>query len=223
MPAVPETLVRVFASRIAPDPELHRQLAECGRTAELKAGQAYLRRGSEVEAFAFVVDGSLRVAKTGEGGREITLYSVGPGECCTVNVLCLLSGQPSPAQAVAETDVRAVIYTRELFRHWMETSGAFRDFVHAQLSERMVAMMTLVEEVAFQRMDRRLAGYLAERVEKSGAVELALTHEAVAADLGTAREVVSRLLKCFEHRGVVRLSRGRITVSDPERLRDVEF
>jgi len=223
MPAVPETLVRVFASRIAPDPELHRQLAECGRTAELKAGQAYLRRGSEVDAFAFVVDGSLRVAKTGEGGREITLYSVGPGECCTVNVLCLLSGQPSPAEAVAETDVRAVIYTRELFRHWMETSGAFREFVHAQLSERMVAMMTLVEEVAFQRMDRRLAGYLAERVEKSGAVELALTHEAVAADLGTAREVVSRLLKCFEHRGVVRLSRGRITVSDPERLRDVEL
>ena len=223
MSAVPDALIRTFAPGFGPDPELHRQFAECGRVVDLKAGQAFLRPGSRVDVFAFVVEGTLRVAKTGGNGREITLYTVDAGECCTVNVLCLLSGDDSPVDAQAETDLRAVVYSRDLFRHWMETSTAFRAFIHAKLADRMVAMMTLVEEVAFQRMDRRLAGYLTDRVARAGAAELALTHEAVAADLGTAREVVSRLLKCFEKRGVVQLSRGRITVRDPERLHDIEL
>lgn len=223
MNVVPETLVQNITARIGLDAELRRQFAESGRVVELKTGQAFLRRGSVVDTFAMVVGGVLRVAKTGEGGREITLYTVGPGECCTVNLLCLLTGQESPVEAVVEEDLRAVLYSRDTFRRWVNESPAFRDFVHQQLAERMVGMMALVEEVAFQRMDRRLAGYLSDKVERGGAAQLCLTHEAVATDLGTAREVVSRLLKCFEKRGLVELSRGRITVTDAARLRDAEL
>ncbi len=198
-------------------PALVSQLREHGRTARLAAGDMYLREHAAVETFALVRSGALRVFKTGESGREITLYGVGPGECCTVNVLCLLSGRPSPAAATAETDVEAIVYPRSLFLRWMADHEAMRAFVFGILADKVGDMMTLIEEVAFQRMDRRLAAYLVERGGAAGSV-LECTHETVAADLGTAREVVSRLLKTFEQRGLVSLARGRIRIVDPAAL-----
>lgn len=200
-------------------PALLSQLREHGRTARLAAGDMYLREHAAVETFALVRSGVLRVYKTGENGREITLYGVGPGECCTVNVLCLLSGRPSPAAAAAETAVEAVIYPRSLFLRWMAEHEAMRAYVFGILADKVGDMMALIEEVAFQRMDRRLAAYLVERGSAAGSA-LECTHETVAADLGTAREVVSRLLKSFEQRGLVSLGRGRIRIEDPTSLRE---
>jgi len=200
-------------------PALLSQLREHGRAARLAAGDMYLREHAAVESFALVRSGALRVYKTGENGREITLYGVGPGECCTVNVLCLLSGRPSPAAAAAETAVEAVIYPRRLFLRWMAEHEAMRAYVFGILADKVGDMMALIEEVAFQRMDRRLAAYLVERGGAAGSA-LECTHETVAADLGTAREVVSRLLKSFEQRGLVTLARGRIGIADPAGLRE---
>lgn len=200
-------------------PVLLAQLREHGRAVRLAAGDTYLRERAAVESFALVRSGVLRVFKTGENGREITLYGVGAGECCTINVLCLLSGQPSPAAAAAETAVEAIIYPRRLFLDWMAEHEAMRSFVFGILADKVGDMMALIEEVAFQRMDRRLAAYLVERGSAAGSA-LECTHETVAADLGTAREVVSRLLKSFEQRGLVSLGRGRIRIEDPAALRE---
>jgi CRP/FNR family transcriptional regulator len=187
-----------------------------GRRVQLDAGQHFLRPGADVDTFALVEQGVLRVYTAGLSGREITLYNVEPGECCLINVLCLISGLKSPAFAVADEPLTAVAFPRSVFRHWIAEREDVRQFVFGVMAGRVAGMMALVEEVAFQRLDCRLASYLLQRGADGDA--LALTHESVAADLGTAREVVSRLLKAFERQGAVSLGRGCIELRDRQVL-----
>lgn len=195
------------------------QITDSGRRVRLQRGETFLRRGAEVELFALVEHGSLRVFTAGAEGREITLYCVDPGECCLLNVLSLISGMKSPAYAVADEPVTAVVFPRSVFLHWLAERPDVREFVFGIMAGRVATMMALVEEVAFRRLDCRLASYLLQRGGDDGA--LGLTHEAIAAELGTAREVVSRLLKSFERRGAVSLSRGRIEIIDRGALHDL--
>jgi len=195
------------------------EMARAGRSVRLRSGQFFLRPGAEVDAFAIVQRGGLRVFTAGAGGREITLYGVERGQCCMINVLCLISGMKSPAYAVAEEDVEAAAFPRSLFLHWLDTRADVREFVFGIMAGRVASMMALVEEVAFQRLDCRLASYLLQKGESDPQINL--THEVIASDLGTAREVVSRLLKSFERQGLVELARGRISLTDPGNLRDL--
>ncbi|MEZ4388153.1 MAG: Crp/Fnr family transcriptional regulator [Candidatus Krumholzibacteriia bacterium] len=190
-----------------------------GQRVQLDAGRFFIHCGQDVDVFAVVLRGSLRVFVAGENGREITLYGVEPGECCMVNVLCLISGTASPAAAVVDEPVEAVLFPRKAFLEWLHQRADLREFVFGVMACRVTSMMALVEEVAFQRLDCRLAGYLCQRAGSGETIQT--THEAVAADLGTAREVVSRLLKSFERRGAVSLARGSITVREPGFLRDL--
>ena len=168
--------------------ELRAQLRDRGRLVKLAPGAIYLHERSSVDTFALVRSGSLRVFKTSDRGREITLYCVAPGECGTINVVCLLAGRASPAAAVAESAVEAAVYPRSLFLEWMATYEAMRSFVFGIVADKLGDMMALVEEIAFHRMDRRLAAYLVERSGREG-TRLDVTHETIASDLGTAREV----------------------------------
>jgi len=196
---------------------IHDEIPRAGRRVQLVAGQHFLRPGADVDTFALVEQGTLRVYTAGQSGREITLYNVEPGECCLINVLCLIADLKSPAFAVADEPLTAVAFPRSVFRHWIAERQDVRQFVFGVMAGRVAGMMALVEEVAFQRLDCRLAAYLLQRGADGDA--LALTHESVAADLGTAREVVSRLLKAFERQGAVTLSRGCIELRDRQVLR----
>lgn len=189
--------------------------------ARLAAGAYYLRERQQCGQLGLVGSGTLRVFRTGAAGREITLYQVRPGESCLINITCLLTGMPSPAAARADTDVEAAVVPAGAFRRWMAESEAVRAFAFGMIAVRLDRMMTLVEQVAFARLDRRLADYLAERFDNRGRplAEIAVTHERVAAELGSSREVVSRLLKHFERRGAVLLGRGRIRLVSQEKLR----
>ncbi len=198
---------------------IQEQIPRCGQSVVLEAGSQFLMPGAAVEQFALVREGSLRVYTAGSQGREITLYNVVPGECCLINVLCLVSGRQSPAFAVAEERVSAVAFSRATFLDWMNRREDVRAFIFGIMAGRVSGMMALVEEVAFQRLDCRLAAYLLARGEAGSTLKL--THETVAADLGTAREVISRLLKAFERQGAVRLGRGAIELVDRGVLRDL--
>lgn len=189
------------------------EMAGSGQRARLEAGQFFFHRGSMVDVFAVLETGALRVFATGDNGREITLYGLAPGECCLVNVLCLMSGMRSPATAVAEEASTAVLFPRDRFLKWVDQRADVRAFVFGVMNTRVVGMMTLIEEVAFQRLDCRLASCLLQRMDAEGVV--AATHEAIAGDLGTAREVVSRLLKSFEREEAVALTRGAVAVRNP--------
>lgn len=198
-----------------------REMLQLATTVRLEAGQLIFCEGQVCAHVALVGSGSLRVFKTGANGRELTLYHVHPGETCLVNVLSAFRQVPAPAAAVAESVVEALAFPAESFRRWVRQEPALQDYVFESIARRMVGVMTLVEEVTFQKMDRRLAELLLRLSERPGGRlrELPATHEQLAAELGTAREVVSRLLKEFERAGAVSLGRGHIEVSDAEILR----
>lgn len=154
--------------------------------------------------------------KLGENGREVTLFRVGTGESCVLSVSGILSNSPFPAFAVAETDIEAVLIEAQQFRGLMDTSPAFRNYVFGLLAQRFSAVALLLESVAFERLDRRLANYLLRCSDPAGWLQA--THQTIASEIGSSREVVSRVLKDFERQGLVKLSRGGLTVTDPQGL-----
>lgn len=187
----------------------------------LDAGQYICMEGNACQSLALVVDGTARVYKMGAGGREITLYRVRPGESCILTTSCILGNRDFPAFAVAETPVEARVVPAPTVRLWMEKHVAWRTYVFELLAGRLDSVIATLEEVAFRSLDARLAATLldrAETTEGAGSV-LRTTHEQLAADLGTAREVVSRLLKDLEHEGHVSLRRGAVEIRDEPALR----
>lgn len=206
--------------RIIADPALASAMAASAAPARLDAGTPVCREGDTCSALALVVEGSARVYKLAESGREITLYRVDPGHCCILTASCILSGRPFPANAVAETGLVAALVQPAHVRQWMTDHPAWRELLWGLLAERLGGVIGLVEEVAFRRMDRRLAGHLVEQAAH-GSGQIAATHQQIAAELGTSREVVSRLLKDFESRGWLALARGAIRLTDPAELENL--
>jgi CRP/FNR family transcriptional regulator len=206
-----DALERVPFIREAP-PDLKEEIAEAATVVRLDAGDYFLREGDTCGHFAILVSGRIRVFKLGEGGHEITLYHVSPGEACPLNVSCILSDREVPAMAMVEEAVEAVLIPAADFRRMVARHESLRSFVFQVFSTRLTEVMSLVEEVAFRRMDRRLARRLEDLFAQGerAQAEIGTTHAEIAAELGTAREVVSRLLKEFERLGALRLSRGRI-------------
>jgi CRP/FNR family transcriptional regulator, anaerobic regulatory protein len=185
------------------------ELLSAGRLQTIVAGKQIYHEGDACSAIAFVLAGEIRVYKIGQTGREITLYEIGPGETCILNASCILAGQSYPAHAVAASDTDLLLVPSAEFRKLVSDRETMREFVFTLLSRRLSGVMELVEEVAFGRMDERLEDYL---VERSADNRLETTHQKIANDLGTSREVVSRLLKDLERKGKVRLSRNEITL-----------
>lgn len=167
--------------------------------------------GDSCGQIAFVLKGEIRVFKASESGREITLYEIGPGDTCILNASCILSNTGYPANALSLVKTEVLLLPAPIFRQLLDTYQEMRLFVYAMLSYRLTSVMSLVEEIVFNRMDNRLFDYLVECSE-NGIVSR--THQRIANDLGTSREVVSRLLKDFQTRGTLRSSRNHIEIVD---------
>lgn len=187
---------------------LFAQFSQEVRVLRVPAGTTLFDLDYPCTAFILLSAGAIRVTKPALSGREILLYRVEPGDSCILTVSCLLGNATYPARGVAEDDLIAYAIGHPFFQQLMGSSNAFREFVFRCFSERMIHLMALVEEVAFRQLDQRLAALLVER----GPVIVA-THQMVADEVGSAREVVSRILKHFEDLGYVRLERGRILIT----------
>lgn len=199
------------------DPGLRDAIASGGVAASLARDASICHEGDSCSHLALVTEGGARVFKLAESGREITLYRVEAGECCILTASCMLSGRPFPANASVESDLQAILVPRQRVIDWMQPHAAWRHFLWNLLAERLGDVISLVEEVSFRRMDERLADYLLAHVIDCRE-PLQATHQRIAADLGTSREVVSRILKDFQLRGLLELGRGRILVLDQDRL-----
>lgn len=195
--------------------EAQREFFLFATSRRLEAGTAVFAEGQDCPFVPVVVSGSVRVYKTAASGREVTLYRIGPGESCMLTGSCVLSGARFPAAAMAETASVALAVPARRFRFWMGRHAAWRDYVFDLLSRRLSEVILTVEEIAFRRVDARLA----ERLARAPSAEIRLTHRALAAELGTAREVVSRLLKDFERERLVRTTRLAVRVLDRDGLR----
>lgn len=187
-------------------------IASASVVADLPAGARVFEPGQPAERYLLVLAGSVRVQQVSESGRSIVLYRVAAGEACALTTACLIGGDLYNAEAIAETPVTAVVMARAAFGELMETSTGFRKFVFRSFGGRLSDLFRLVEEVAFARMDIRLAHKLIELSEGGG--EVAATQAELAAELGTAREVVSRMLGEFQRRTWVAAGRGTIQILD---------
>ena len=187
-----------------------------GHLRRLSAGDSPFRTNSPCMGFSMLVSGVIRVVKPGSGGREVELYRLQPGESCLISTSCMLGKVNYPATAVAASDVALFTIPPSIFKQLLGRHDPFRDFVFNQFSLRLADLMVLVEAIAFQRLDQRLAVLL---LEQEGCIRASQAQ--IAERLGTVREIVGRLLKNFEQRGLVALGRGQIRVLDPDSLREV--
>lgn len=185
--------------------------------AHLKTGNEVCAEGNTCTHLPLLVEGVARIYKSGETGKEITLYRIRPGESCVLTASCILSGRPFPATANVESNLTAALVPAEFVRKWIGRDSAWRAYIFSLVADRLSAIIQVVEEVVFQRLDQRVAAYLLRHGSGSPAA-IHATHQEIADELGTSREVVSRLLKSFEQSGAIRLSRGQVTVVDSDYL-----
>lgn len=167
------------------------------------------------QGFPFVLKGDIRVVKPAANGRELPLYRVLPGESCIITSSCLLGHTDYNARGIAEGETSLVLLPRLLFDELL-AEPAFRNFVFHLFSERISELMQVIEEVAFRKLDQRLAGLLLGKGKLVHA-----THQQLADELGSVREMVSRLLKGFAEQGLVKLSREQVEILDPAGLRRI--
>jgi len=198
---------------LAADNALFAELCQSGDYLKLPPGQHICLEGSHCSSLALLLNGTARVYKLGESGKEITLYRVEAGESCVLTLSCIASGKAFPAFAISETDVEAIIIPTSKVRSWMEQQPSWRDYAWTLIASRLADVISLVEEITFKRMDERLAYYLEQQRQQHGE-RLTITHQQIAADLGTSREVISRLLKDLQQRGELSLGRGQIVLKN---------
>ena len=202
------------------DPTLLDEIRQAGLPVELPAGAKVCDLGQECTHLALVFSGSARVYQLAESGREITLYRVGPGECCILTASCIMSQQGFPAFANCEQALSALLLPAALVDDWMARFPQWRRFVWSLMSNRLSNVLCLLEEVTFRRVDQRIMRHLLQLIDAQDNPQLTLTHQAIADDVGTSREVVSRILKDLEQQQLLLLSRGRVQITDAKGLRE---
>jgi len=195
-----------------PPQALDRMLAQAAWL-RMPAGSVLFDDHQVCEGFPFVVDGSVRVIKASSSGRELPLYRVATGETCVISSSCLLAAEDYNARGVTESDTLLMLLPKSVFDALM-SEPAFRSFVFHLFAERIAGLMQLIEEVAFHKLDQRLASVLLGK----GRI-LHVTHQQLADELGSVREIVSRLLKGFAAQGLVRLAREQVEILDAAGLR----
>jgi len=192
--------------------ELVEVLTRSSSVVTLPAGSRIYGPGQAPENYLLLLDGSVRVQQVSESGREIVLYRVSAGESCALTTACLMGYEDYLAEAVAETEVRAVAIPRATFDDLIARSPEFRRFVFTAFSRRVTDLFHVIEDVAFSRLDIRLAHKLLEL--SHGGDQVTATQQQLASELGSAREVVSRVLTELHRRGWVTATRGHITISN---------
>lgn len=205
-----------FPGLSALEPEVRNTLASRAHVMSAPAGTVLFGPGKPAENLLLLLDGVVRVSQTSESGREIVLYRVHAGESCVLTTACLLAHENYAAEGTAETDVTAAALPRGVFDELVARSATFRHFVFSAYSRRISDLFLTIDEIAFQKMDLRLALKLLELADANG--ELQTTHQRLATELGTAREVISRQLSEFQRRGWVTQARGSVRIVDRRAL-----
>jgi CRP/FNR family transcriptional regulator len=178
------------------------------------AGTYLFREHEGCGRIGFVVSGSVRVFKEHPSGRSITLYRLGAGDSCILSMTCALSHPIHQASAIVEDAAVLLMITTEEFRKLVARSSEARDYVFSLFASRLTDVLLLLEEVVFQRMDERLAALLLEHSARTGLATIDTTHERLADEAGTVREVVTRILGDFARRGAIEVQRGKIAILD---------
>ena len=192
------------------------QLLDDSNILSLPENSTVFSQGDVCKNYLIVLDGKVKVFTRAENGREILLYRLNKGDSCVLTTSCLFGHKNYPAEGITETEVTALAISATKFNAALNQSNSFREMVFSAFSTHISDLITLVEEVAFGKLDVRLAKYLIEQCDAD--FKLSSTHQIIATDLGSAREVISRQLKELESRGCIKVTRGHIQIINNKTL-----
>lgn len=198
------------------DRPIAREFRQAAYYTRIPVGKDVFVEGDAVQSIALMLSGNVRVYKIGENGREITLYRFGLGESCILTANAILNQQTFPAVALVESEAEAIMIPADTFRDWIRRYDEWRAFLFDLLSQRLASTMAIVDEVVFHRMDARVAALLLRRADQGSIIQI--THQEIAAELGTSREVISRILEGFESAGLIASARGQVEILDAGEL-----
>lgn len=184
--------------------------------AMIPSGRDVMTEGDRIDAVPLLLSGTIRVYRIGESGREITVYRFGEGEGCVLTADSILGNKLFPACAQVEDEVEVAFVPAAAFNDWLARSPAWREFVFQAMSRRLLSLLDTLDEVAFGRMDARVASLLLRLAGE--ATTIRITHQEIADELGSSREVISRILEDFQSRGLISLSRGSLEIVEPRSL-----
>lgn len=204
-------LLEIFPAFQRWPPRLLGEIISSAKEVKIDRNLIIQQEGERCSNIGFILRGECRVFKLSESGREITLYENVPGESCLLSIASVLSNSTFPAMAVANTDIEMLTLDADKFRELVNRYEEMRVFAFSSINHHLVNLLLLITESTFKTLDHRLVCYLIERADGD---QLVTTHQKIAADLGTAREVISRLLKDFERKGMLSLSRNCIRLID---------
>ncbi len=179
----------------------------------LKEGDVLMDFGNYIRTIPLVVKGSIKIVRENENGNELLMYYLGEGDTCAMSLTCCMSHNKSEIRAITDTDVDLFMIPVEKVDEWMIKYRSWKSFIMQTYSKRFAELLTTIDSIAFLKMDERLSKYLIGKFDKLGSRELHITHQEIATDLNTSREVISRLLKQLEKRGEIILSRNKIALS----------
>jgi CRP/FNR family transcriptional regulator, anaerobic regulatory protein len=191
--------------------DVAQRLVSGSKVVHLPAGARVFEPGQHADNLLLLLSGTVRVQQRSETGREVFLYRVNAGESCVLTTACMLADEDYSAEGLTETEVEAVVIPRKLFDELAGRSDIFRSFIFRAYSRRIADLFSLIDDIVFQRVDVRLAARLLD-LAQDGVVQA--THQVLAVELGTAREVISRTLGEFQRRGWVEQARGVIRILD---------
>ena len=199
--------------------EIACNLLDAANIISLPKKTTVFQQGDACNNYLIVLDGKVKVFTRAENGREIVLYHLNKGDSCVLTTSCLFGNKNYPAEGETETAVSALAIPANQFNKALQQSTTFRELVFSAFSSHLSNLITLVEEVAFGKLDVRLAKYLVKQCDDKNT--LSSTHQNIATELGTAREVVSRQLKELESKGYITISRGYIKINDVDALQNI--
>lgn len=213
---VPDSWIDRFEGLARLPPGIRADLEGGSAIVQVPAGTTIFEPGSRPENLLLLLHGTVRVQQKSESGREVILYRVNAGESCVMTTACMLAYEEYSADGIAETDVTAVAIPRATFDDLTARSPVFREFIFRAYSRRITDLFMLIDDIVFQRMDVRLAARLLQLAQDGDTVNA--THASLAAELGTAREVVSRTLAEFQRRGWIQQGRGTVLLTGRDGL-----
>ncbi|GJM63983.1 Crp/Fnr family transcriptional regulator [Persicobacter diffluens] len=188
------------------------EVLQIGAVKSVKAGELMMDIGDHIRSMPIIIDGTVKIVREDEEGNEVFLYYVNPKETCAMSLTCCLGNATSSIRATVEEDCKILFLPVQKMDEWMKKYASWRQFVIGSYQNRFEELLGAVDLLAFKKMDERLMTYLQERVKIKKSMELQITHGDIARDLGTSREVISRLLKALEKSGKIKLGRNRLVL-----------
>lgn len=192
---------------------LRTAISKAGTFKEFQAQEELIREDQYIRSFPIVLSGLIKVCRTDEQGNELLLYYLRPGEVCTVSLICCMDRTRSRVKAIAEEETTAIAIQVELLDSWMTRYQTWKEYVMHSMQLRFDELLDALDSIAFLKMDERLEKFFTDRYRSSGSKIFEGSHQDVAMAMNSSREVISRLLKQMEKKGLIRLSRGRIDYS----------